>query len=102
MRVKEPGTIPPPSKRSHSPMCERMRLVSVEETSFSFTGWLRKEDVNLLGRSCSSSSSCSVFHLEHCEHCPVHLICLWPHSAQNQALFCFVAIPFLIKSQLGY
>src|SRR5215207_4549646 len=80
--VTEPGTIPPPSTLSSSPMPVGCGLLVCGSTSPISCGFDPAGAMD--GTSpVAASSSTSVFHCEHNTHCPTHLGCVVPHSLQT-------------------
>ncbi len=79
--VTDPGTMPPPSTRSSSPIpvgCGRPIWVSMSPI---WTGVDGANDVSAgVASGGAASSSTSVFHAPHPEHWPAHLGCEVPHS----------------------
>src|SRR6476659_749366 len=93
----EPGTSPPPSTRSNSPMLVVSRDSSETVTSLSAViaggSILPAQPLRRLcatpafsGSAASIAISLSVFQRPQSVHCPCHLLCSEPHSAQTYAV----------------
>src|SRR5262245_50101565 len=100
-RMSDPGTTPPPSTRSNSPMpVERRTLRDISTSAYS----LAVDDVeNCEKRFCptedaadSDLSSTREFHAPHSLHRPIHLGACAPHSWQTNTTLG----DFIVNSQL--
>src|SRR5258708_34786633 len=95
MRTMEPGTMPPPSTRSNSPMPDGMRGVSEASTTSYGLGRppasLRSDGARPLlaavGTSCRSSTK--LFHSPQSGHRPSHLLLSNPHAWQPKTVLNF-------------
>ena len=84
--VTDPGTRPPPSTRSSSPIAVLRGVPASGSMSPISIG------VALVGASGtesdgSATSSTRVFHWPHDEHCPAHLGCDAPQSVHTCSIF---------------
>src|SRR6185295_3906881 len=95
MRTIEPGTMPPPSTRSNSPMPEGMRGVSEASTRSYGLGFapvsVKAEGARPLaaavGTSCRSSTK--LFHSPQSGQRPSHLLLSKPHAWQPKTVLNF-------------
>ena len=104
IRITSPGTIPPPSTRSNSPIPLDVRFISPALISLNFCslpttpGLLPpapESELALLLPTITLSTK--VFHLEHSWHCPCHLGCCPPQLLHSNITL-FLAIVFLFNS----
>ena len=92
--VREPGTIPPPSTRSSSPIPVGIRSSFPVEISVRCTGflpaalWLPSPWFPA-GVLAAVGSSTNVFHSLHAGHWPIHFADSYPQFWQKRRFFCF-------------
>ena len=96
-RTSEPGTSPPPSRRSSSPMPVASRGARSAATSRSGTGRPAgpppprgprppAEPAAGRARGVGARSSASVFQASHSGHWPCHLAAMWPQAEQAKTV----------------
>ena len=102
-RIREPGTMPPPSILSISLLQMEILLSPLREISLSFTAedspfpkndFSRERELFLL----VFGSSTIVFHSPHAGHLPIHFALSVPQLEQNQTLVAFAIMQLIEMS----